>query len=96
MTNERALAVLDRIEKKLYGGSGYAPTEHAWLRFPRLGRDATDGHGSTVEDQVQRLIDEATAAENLSQGGSAEMLLLCNRAELDTISGYILGWLPYW
>jgi hypothetical protein len=44
------------------------PASASLIKTVSLGRDASGNDVTSVEDQVQRLINEATAPENLSQG----------------------------
>lgn len=52
--NERALKVIRRVQDKLTGTDFHTPDEEA-------------GEPSDVQDQVQRLIVQATSSENLCQ-----------------------------
>lgn len=57
-----------------------------------------NGDTQSTEDQVQRLIQEATSHENLAQGTCTirmSMLQSVNAILLSS-SGYVLGWMPYW
>jgi phosphatidylinositol kinase/protein kinase (PI-3 family) len=68
MTNDRALRVLTVIERKLQGKRERSLCQLIRTDIRRKGRDVAGEVVQSVEDQVQRLIEEATNPENLAQG----------------------------
>lgn len=69
MRNERALAVYNRVQHKLTGTLQVVfGRDHMLIRIS--GRDFDPEVALTVEVQVDRLIEQATAFENLCQAFS--------------------------
>jgi len=63
--NDRALAVYERVQKKLTG-SYPANLPMLWTYHLRVGRDFDPDVPLSVKSQVDKLITEATSLENLS------------------------------
>lgn len=66
-----------------------------------IGRDIPGELSQTVEEQVQRLIQESTNHENLAQGKPTAvgfvLLLFTESASIPpNLLGYVLGWMPWW
>jgi FKBP12-rapamycin complex-associated protein len=65
--NERALFVFHRVQHKLTGPSFSGLQYQLDTDFTRIGRDFNPDVTLIIRDQVEKLIDSATALENLCQ-----------------------------
>jgi FKBP12-rapamycin complex-associated protein len=64
--NERALFVFHRVQHKLTGLS-FPELLSLDINFTHTGRDFNPDKPLSIQDQVEKLIDSATALENLCQ-----------------------------
>lgn len=65
--NERALFVFNRVQHKLTGTSFLEAHINLGTKCTEPGRDFNPEVSLSVKDQVEKLIDQATALENLCQ-----------------------------